>query len=334
MKIINTIGLFISVSVILFSCSSDRLNVDISQTTFNQDFYYVDEMLFNKDKETLQQNHELLKEKIGSLYLFEWRQNLRLNKTDSFVNEIHTFYNTDYIKDLENSKQSILPDIKNKEESITKAFRYFKLHFDESSLPYQVIYMNKLFSNIHCSDSSVTVSPESYLPADSEVIKSIPKNQLYAWQKDRMDIQYLERDIVFNWVQVHLFDEIDKQLAQHIIQAGKILYITNASFPEVEERYIVRYSEEDWKWAEENEDLTWDYLVKEQLLFKNNRRDKANFLNAGPTTVGLPDESPDRMGQFLGYKMVKGYMEDNKEVSLQELLKIDYNKILQSYEID
>jgi hypothetical protein len=75
-------------------------------------------------------------------------------------------------------------------------------------------------------------------------------------------------------------------------------------------------------------------LVKEQLLFKNNDRDKANFLNEGPQTIGLPEASPDRMGQFLGFQMVFGYMTKNKAVSLPELLKIDYNKILQTYEID
>jgi len=334
MKIENTIGLFISLLLILASCSGNRLNVDISQTAVDQDFYYVDGLLSNVSKQELTANHAMLQKKLGSLYMYEWRQNLRMNSSDSIENKIYQFYNAEYIKDLEKSKNELIPKIMKKENRITDAFRYFTFHFKSAPLPYRVIYMNKLFSNIHCSDSAITIAPESYLDSESEIISSIPKNQLYEWQKNRMDLQYLERDIAFNWIQVQLFDEIDKQLAQHIIQAGKILYATNACFPEAEESYILRYSEQDWNWAEQNEDLTWDHLVKEQLLFKNNRRDKANFLNAGPTTVGLPDESPDRMGQFLGYKMVKGFMEENKKVSLQELLKIDYNKILQSYEID
>ncbi len=335
MKIENTIGLFISLSVILYSCAKNRLNVDISKTaTIEQEFFYVDELLNNEAKDQLNKNHAKLKKELGSIYLYEWRQNLRQNSSDSLTNKIFDFYNSDYIKDLEKSKKELLPKISEKEENISDAFRYLKFHFDGAPMPHQIIYMNKLFSNINCSDSAVTIAPESYLNPESKIISSIPKNQLFEWQKDRMDLQYLERDIAFNWIQMHLFDEIDKQLAQHIIQAGKILYITNACFPAAEEQYILRYSEKDWTWAEQNEDLTWDYLVKEQLLFKNNRKDKANFLNAGPTTVGLPDESPDRMGQFLGYKMVKGFMEENKEVSLQELLKIDYNNILQSYEID
>jgi len=40
------------------------------------------------------------------------------------------------------------------------------------------------------------------------------------------------------------------------------------------------------------------------------------------------------MGQYLGYQMVKGYIRQNKVLTLPELLEVDYNTILQTYEID
>jgi uncharacterized protein YjaZ len=57
---------------------------------------------------------------------------------------------------------------------------------------------------------------------------------------------------------------------------------------------------------------------------------KQNLLREGPFSAGLPRESPDRMGQFLGYQMVKQYM-DEESISLKELVKLPYNTILQSY---
>lgn len=334
MKIRNSISLITSLLMILSSCTSNRLDVDISNTQVEQDFYYVDESLHELSLDELKTKHNQLSSSLDQLYVFEWQENLRMKNSDSLYKEIHDFYNSEYIQDLEMAKESLLPKVKDKEDDINTAFRYFKHHFKNSPFPYQIIFMNKLFSSVHCSDSAVTVALESYISPENEVIKSIPNGQLYEWQRERMDIQYLERDILLSWIQVQLFDEIDKQLAQHIVQAGKILYVLNATFPNADDRYILRYNEKDWNWAIENEQLTWGYLVKEQLLFKNNRRDKANFLNEGPTSVGLPEESPDRMGQYLGYKMVKGFMHENKQVSLQDLLTIDYNKILQSYEID
>ena len=57
---------------------------------------------------------------------------------------------------------------------------------------------------------------------------------------------------------------------------------------------------------------------------------KQNLLHEGPFSAGLPQESPDRMGQFLGYQMVKKYME-KEGITLDELVKVPYNTILQSY---
>lgn len=318
---------------ILFSCSNNRLDVDLTNDLPTIDFFYVDEALNNKNQTEIEKIHKRFSDELDELYLYEWSQNFRGPLNDSAEKMIYEFYNADYIKDLESAKKTATEKAKSKEPEIKKAFQYLSFHFSELKIPKQVIYMNKLFSTVKCSDHAISIGLESYISSDNEVIQSIPPDQLYGWQKERMNISFLERDIIFNWVQVHLFDEIDQNLAPHIVQAGKILYVVNAAFPNQPTSFILRYDEESMEWANENEQLTWDYLVKDQLLFKNNRRDKANFLNAGPTTVGLPDESPDRMGQFLGYKMVKGYMEKHKDVSLQDLIQVDYNTILQAYEI-
>ena len=58
------------------------------------------------------------------------------------------------------------------------------------------------------------------------------------------------------------------------------------------------------------------------------------MINPGPTTSGLPEKAaPDRMGQFIGYRMVKNYVEES-QLDLNVLVEVPYNDILQSYEIE
>ncbi|MFN5877303.1 MAG: hypothetical protein ACK44B_00435, partial [Flavobacteriales bacterium] len=90
---------------------------------------------------------------------------------------------------------------------------------------------------------------------------------------------------------------------------------------------------EDYKWAIVNEFATWQYLVKENLLFKIDELSTKNLLGDGPFTPGLPEKGPDRLGQFLGYRMVLKYMEI-KGITLEELVKTPYTDILVEYEID
>jgi uncharacterized protein YjaZ len=76
----------------------------------------------------------------------------------------------------------------------------------------------------------------------------------------------------------------------------------------------------------------WEYLVEQQLLFKTDQELNMNLLNEGPYSIGLPQESPDRMGRFLGYQIVKQYL-DAEQPSIQELINIPYNQILQKYQV-
>jgi uncharacterized protein YjaZ len=69
------------------------------------------------------------------------------------------------------------------------------------------------------------------------------------------------------------------------------------------------------------------------LLFKKDELMVANLLNDGPFTVGLPEKGPDRLGQYLGFRLVQEYV-NNKKCSPKELLNTDYSEIITNYEID
>ena len=112
-----------------------------------------------------------------------------------------------------------------------------------------------------------------------------------------------------------------------------MLFLTHIFLPELSEAQIVRYSKKDFDWAVASEKAFWTYLVDEELLFKTDEETRMNLLHEGPFTTGLPKESPDRMGRFLGYQIVKQYMENN-DVSPKELVNIPYNKILQKYQVN
>lgn len=321
------------ITVVFYGCSSNPLDVKLNNEDVSVEYINVDQQLYNQSPEQVAESFKTLESKLGELFLYEISQNIRQNINDSSYREIYNFYSSEYISDLEKEKQSLFPQLPAHQEEMNKGFSYLKHHFGGTLVPENIFYINKLFSNVTCSETNIAVGLENYISPESEVISSIPNEELYQWQRDRMQIEFLERDVLLNWIQVQLFNELDGKLAEHVIQAGKILYVLNAAFPKAEEAYILRYNETQYDWAVKNETSVWNYLVEQQLLFKTDLRIRTNFLNEGPTTVGLSTESPDRIGQFLGYRIVKGYMSKNKALSLQELIETKYNTILQTYEI-
>lgn len=320
-----TIQLFVA-------CSTNPLDVNIENSDVSMEFVDVDALLLAR-KDNMSDVHYQLTKNLGYLYQYELSMNLQTRDTSQFIEGLAEFYALEFLSDIETEKKKIETEVARQKTRIVDGFRYLHYHFPTIKIPHHVVFMNKLFSGIKANDSIITVAPENYIDPKARIIQEIPGDRLYQWQKDGMSVDYLARDILLFWIQHQLFQEIDEYLSHHIIQAGKILYVLKAAFPRDENHIILRYTEEQYAWAEENEFAFWEYLIREELLFKNNIRDKSNFLNEGPYTVGLPEKGPDRLGQFIGYKMVEGYMKQNKELSLQELIQTDYNTILQSYQI-
>lgn len=142
--------------------------------------------------------------------------------------------------------------------------------------------------------------------------------------------KYLIRDVVSGWIMTNYCQETAENYASEMMRWGKILYITEATMPDEEINTILRYTEKQYDWAIKSEGMFWKYLVENELLFKTDEKTRSNLLNDGPFTSGLSNNSPDRLGQFLAWRIVHQYME-NHDISIAELNKKSYNELLQNY---
>jgi hypothetical protein len=148
-----------------------------------------------------------------------------------------------------------------------------------------------------------------------------------------MQPNYVASDALLVWISSHGIEETSENFSSEMIRWGKMLFLTHICLPDVSESDVLRYSKKDFNWAVASEKSFWEYLVDEELLFKTDEETRMNFLHEGPFTTGLPQDSPDRMGRFMGYMIVKQYMENN-DVSPKELMNTPYNKILQKYQVN
>lgn len=187
-------------------------------------------------------------------------------------------------------------------------------------------------ASAYSSSKSIVIGQERYLGAEHPLISQLPAQQFYGWIKEGMAPEYATTDALLSWLSTNLLKPTDENLASEMIRWGKLLAILEIISPEVPTHDILRYTATDFDWASKAERGFWDYLVEQQYLFKSDQELLMNLLNEGPYTIGLPQESPDRMGRFLGYRMVKQYIEANSP-SIPNLLKTPYHQILKKYEV-
>jgi len=318
---------------LLTACRHDPLSVDITSTKVSIRFLHMDSLLFNTPKNELIALRHELSNSVSELFDYQIGYCMRIGRVSdtAFVNSIMQYRSDPNIQQLEKEIADSFQNTLSIQRELEIAFRRLKAHLPQSSLPDYIVFQNSLFnSSAFCTEKEIGVGLEQYLGFTSPTVRSLPSEPFHDWIKHGFDRRYLERDAVLSWVLTHILPEKKGNLAEEIIYYGKALYLTEACLPEVSKNIIVRYSEDDLKWANDNEYSFWKYLIDEKLLFKTNERNSQNILSEGPFTAGLPEKAPDRLGQFIGWKIVKNYMEKTK-ITFDQLLTIPYNEILQSY---
>jgi len=293
----------------------------------------MDSLLFNTPEDKLISLRNDLSKSVSELFDYQIGYCMRIGKVSdtAFVNSI-TQYRSD--KNIQQLEKEIANNFKStvaiKQQLIT-AFRRLKTHLPQAILPDYIVFQNSLFnSSAFCTEKEIGIGLDQYLGFESPTVRSLPSEPFHDWIKKGFDRNYLERDAILSWIITHIIPEKNGNLAEEIIYYGKALYLTEACFPEMPKNIIVRYSKDDFEWANNNEYNFWKYLIDEKMLFKTNERNAQNILSEGPFTAGLPEKAPDRLGQFIGWKIVKNYMEQTK-TTFENLLTIPYNELLQSY---
>ena len=324
--------IFIILSLFL-ACSNDPFKISIANVKIKLDFLNLDSALRNSTEKELLTLKSKFKRNNSSLldYTFGYCIGGNMQTDSSFINGIRRFYSNNYIQRLGGTIKKTHGDFSSEKKELLIAFRRLKAFFPREKIPKTIYFINSSFSaSVFSSEKEIAIGVERYLGSNEKVIKELPTNQFYTWIKNGMKKEYLSRDVIAGWLMTHYCTETSENYASEMMRWGKILYITQGTLPDLKTNIILRYTNKQFNWALKNEGVFWKYLVENELLFKTDEKTRSNLLNEGPFTGGLPEESPDRLGQFLGWRIVKQYME-NHSISLSQLKKITYNELLQNY---
>ena len=110
-----------------------------------------------------------------------------------------------------------------------------------------------------------------------------------------------------------------------MIYAGKELYLKDLLLPEYTDADKIGYLPEQIKWCQENEGYMWRYFIEDKLLYSSDSKLPNRFINVAPFSkfyLEIDNQSPGRVGTWMGWQIVRSFMENN-EVSLQQLLQMD-----------
>lgn len=169
-------------------------------------------------------------------------------------------------------------------------------------------------------------------------IPSFETNSVYShfpqYLQNILDSNFIAPDLFYTYlrevttIDIPLIEhEYSSSLIEIMIERGKYLYSTKELLPSYKLKDVLRYSKEEMEWVEKNERNIWAFLTQNNLLFEKNRSKYINMIGEGPTTKGIID-SPPRLGEYIGYRIVEEYAKKNKP-SIKDILELrDMNAVL------
>ncbi len=222
------------------------------------------------------------------------------------------------------------------EGKILDAFKRFHSHFPEKTIP-QLIWMNSGFNHaVYPTNEHLAIGLEWFLGDNHPIIQSLPPHQFPKYQRERMSPEYISASAMRGWILVHFSNPwyAPETCADELLFWGKTLFILEQLMPDTEPHLLMDWRAESWQWATENERQVWLELQPQSELFETNRMEFGRWFNEGPFTraASIPQESPDRLGAWLGWQMVHDFMDDHPEMPLSELIALtDPVPVLKSY---
>ncbi|SDR66159.1 gliding motility-associated lipoprotein GldB [Formosa sp. Hel1_31_208] len=261
--------------------------------------------------------NELSSLKSGFPFLFSknipdsiWIERMR----DSFQLALHDATNTKF------------GDFKTVTTDIQRLFQHLK-YYDKSFREPRVITLTnfvKYRTKIAVTDTIVLVAIDNYLGSDHEFYNNIPQ-----YLAENMRPSQIVVDLAKAYSEKQIFQTEKKTLLDEMIFFGKQLYFKDKMIPFKTDAEKIGYTEQQLEFAIANEDMIWTHFVENEMLFDSDSSLPARFIADAPFSkfyLEIDNETPGRLGQFLGWQIVRAYMRNNK-VSLKEMLQTEAAEI-------
>ncbi len=230
---------------------------------------------------------------------------------------------------LYSETQKKYADFSNNQKQIELLFKHIKYYFPTVKTPqiYTLISeMDYNYKAIYANDK-LLIGLEFYLGKDHKFYQGIP-----AYIRQNFEERQMLPDVVQSFAEKVVSTGNNDTFVAMMVTSGKQLYLKDLLLPDYSDAEKMGYSEEQLIWSKENEVEIWKKFVADNLLFSTDAKLGPRFINLAPFSkfyLEIDNESPGRIGQWMGWQIVRSFMDNNPEITIQQLLKMDPKMIFE-----
>ncbi len=328
---------------VLSSCGEDKkedpLDVDVSEVKVSLEYHRLDQELAQADTNSLDEFNQRMLETYNMAWVHYAGGVLRQGdpRDPMFSDNFKRFFSHPFVNATMNAVDSTYGDVSDLNKQIEEGFKHLKYYYKDALMP-KIVYTNNFFNYytnpVIAVDSMLLVGLDFYLGKDHWLVKTLPMTEHPQYIRDEMSKEFVVVNAMKAWFQhKYLPEPKHEDFLEALIYNGKLMYAMDALMPDIPDHVKLKYSKSEMEWCVGNENRIWLTLVDRDLIHNTNQKQINDYFRKGPFTPSLKgNDTPDRVGMFMGWSIVKDYMAEHTDKSLVDLLKEKNNQsILNSY---
>jgi len=314
--------------LLLTSCTRNPLKINVSDVPVSLRIKHLDIDLLKTKPELMLSEIPKLKNNYGDFFdIFTYRMiGIGGSGQEKFPEMLNSFVSDTLIQQLKTSVSEKIDTIRLRKDLET-AFKHYKHYFPGKDIPVIYTCISGLNQSVVTADKLIGLSLDKYLGIESPFYERLG---MPVYKRRNMHPAKIVPDMMYalavtEWPKT---DQANNLLSQ-MIQEGKIIYFVDAMWPELHDTLKIGFTKKQLDFCKKDEAAMWTYLAEHKLLFTTDHMNIKRFIDDGPYTAAFSEESPARSAVWIGWQIVRSYMEQHPDVKLPDLMNNnDFQSIL------
>ena len=232
------------------------------------------------------------------------------------IDRLHAMIHNTALRDLYHEVQRVFGDFSAIQEQLVSAFRYLHYYYPDFQLPQITTFITGMGTDLYVSPALIVIGLDFFMGTEAKFRPQLPQYILSTYQP-----AYIVPKILLLLSQRLIeMNATDQTLLADMLYYGKAYYFTKAMLPAVADHIILSYTPEQLAAVNQHQDIVWAHFIEQELLYTTNHLTKNKYISDRPFTAEIGTQCPGNIGRWLGWEILKRYVEKMPEVSLPSLM--------------
>lgn len=219
------------------------------------------------------------------------------------------------------------------EKELRESFRYIKYYFPRYGLPQKIVSYIGPFDapGVAITRAGLAIGLQSYAGRNFSFYLSSKGQDMYPiYISRRFEPQYITPNCVTALMQDILPDGSEgRPMIEQMIIKGRYWWLSGKILPSTSDSIITGYTKAQLDWCASNEVGIWNFFLQNTDIFTVDPDIIKNYIGDGPKTLNLPDASPGNIGAWVGWQIVKKYVQLHSDITPEALMHTSIRRIFE-----